>query len=168
MQPEILYRTTDGRPFYLWDDGLYYPVKEPDQHIHHGHSYSGLMKTKVFQEEFTIGLEKIQEQEIKENAPDLEDYESILDFLRKIQNGDISSRKGAEYLFEAADNYWNNGFLTARKDIRQNLIQLSDIDDNREYRAFIERVATGKRVDGTYNYCREALEQQAKELLKRN
>ncbi len=26
--------------------------------------------------------------------------------------------------------------------------------------------ANGKRSDGTYNYCREALEQKAKELLK--
>jgi hypothetical protein len=33
-------------------------------------------------------------------------------------------------------------------------------------RAFVEMVATGKRPDGTYNYCREALEQQAKEVLK--
>jgi hypothetical protein len=33
-------------------------------------------------------------------------------------------------------------------------------------RAFVELVATGKRPDGTYNYCREALEQKAKEVLK--
>ena len=31
---------------------------------------------------------------------------------------------------------------------------------------FVRLVATGKRPDGTYNYCREALEQKAKELLK--
>lgn len=31
---------------------------------------------------------------------------------------------------------------------------------------FVRLVATDKRSDGTYNYCREALEQQAKELLK--
>jgi hypothetical protein len=31
---------------------------------------------------------------------------------------------------------------------------------------FVSLVATGKRSDGTYNYCREALEQKAKELLK--
>ena len=32
--------------------------------------------------------------------------------------------------------------------------------------SFVELVATGKRLDGTYNYCREALEKKAKELLK--
>jgi hypothetical protein len=32
--------------------------------------------------------------------------------------------------------------------------------------SFVRLVATGKRPDGTYNYCREALEQKAKELLK--
>lgn len=31
---------------------------------------------------------------------------------------------------------------------------------------FVRLVANGKRPDGTYNYCREALEQKAKELLK--
>jgi len=31
---------------------------------------------------------------------------------------------------------------------------------------FVSLVATGKRPDGTYNYCREALEQKAKKLLK--
>ena len=31
---------------------------------------------------------------------------------------------------------------------------------------FVRLVANGKRSDGTYNYCREALEQRAKELLK--
>ena len=31
---------------------------------------------------------------------------------------------------------------------------------------FISLVAAGKRSDGTYNYCREALEQKAKELLE--
>jgi hypothetical protein len=35
-----------------------------------------------------------------------------------------------------------------------------------ELENFINLVATGKRSDGTYNYCREALEQKAKELLK--
>jgi hypothetical protein len=33
--------------------------------------------------------------------------------------------------------------------------------------SFIQRVATPVRPDGTYNYCREALEQQAKALLAR-
>jgi hypothetical protein len=35
-----------------------------------------------------------------------------------------------------------------------------------ELENFIHLVANGKRSDGTYNYCREALEQRAKELLK--
>ena len=35
-----------------------------------------------------------------------------------------------------------------------------------ELESFVRLVATGKRPDGTYNYCREALEQKAKELLK--
>ena len=99
MQPEILYRTTDGQPFYLWDDGLYYIVSEDDSHLHHGYSYGELVATNAFQEDYTIGSEKVEEQYNK-------------------------------------------------------------------YRAFIERVATGKRPDGTYNYCREALEKEAKELLK--
>jgi hypothetical protein len=33
---------------------------------------------------------------------------------------------------------------------------------------FVSLVAIGKRPDGTYNYCREALEQKAKELLKQS
>jgi len=31
---------------------------------------------------------------------------------------------------------------------------------------FVELVSIGKRPDGTYNYCREALELKATELLK--
>lgn len=34
-----------------------------------------------------------------------------------------------------------------------------------ELENFVRLVANGKRPDGTYNHCREALEQQAKELL---
>jgi len=37
-----------------------------------------------------------------------------------------------------------------------------------ELENFVSLVATGKRSDGTYNYCREALEQKAKELLKQS
>ena len=33
---------------------------------------------------------------------------------------------------------------------------------------FVRLAASPKRVDGTYNYCREALEAKAKELLKRH
>lgn len=36
-----------------------------------------------------------------------------------------------------------------------------------ELMAFVRLVATGKRSDGTYNYCREALEQQANKLLQK-
>ena len=32
---------------------------------------------------------------------------------------------------------------------------------------FVELVATPKRPDGTYNYCREALESRAAEVLKK-
>ena len=35
-----------------------------------------------------------------------------------------------------------------------------------EFEEFIRLIATPKRPDGTYNYCREALEKKAKELLK--
>ena len=35
-----------------------------------------------------------------------------------------------------------------------------------EFENFVRLVANGKRSDGTYNYCREALAQKAKELLK--
>lgn len=34
-----------------------------------------------------------------------------------------------------------------------------------ELENFVRLVSNGKRPDGTYNLCREALEQQAKELL---
>ncbi len=45
------------------------------------------------------------------------------------------------------------------------------INDNKHLRVqelenFVRLVANGKRSDGTYNYCREALEQKANELLK--
>lgn len=36
-----------------------------------------------------------------------------------------------------------------------------------EVLSFLQRVATPKRADGTYNYGREALEQQARDLLDR-
>jgi len=36
-----------------------------------------------------------------------------------------------------------------------------------EVLSLLQRVATSKRSDGTYNYCREALEEQARELLNR-
>ncbi len=33
-------------------------------------------------------------------------------------------------------------------------------------REFVELVSNGKRPDGTYNYCREALEKKAQQLLE--
>ena len=33
-------------------------------------------------------------------------------------------------------------------------------------REFVALVSNGKRPDGTYNYCREALEKKAKDLLE--
>jgi hypothetical protein len=33
-------------------------------------------------------------------------------------------------------------------------------------RNFVELVSNGKRPDGTYNYCREALEKKARQLLE--
>lgn len=39
--------------------------------------------------------------------------------------------------------------------------------DLQELLSFVRLVATPKRSDGTYNYCREALEEQAKELLEK-
>lgn len=40
-----------------------------------------------------------------------------------------------------------------------NLIKLDKL------RGFVELVASGPRPDGTYNYCREALQQRANQLL---
>lgn len=40
-----------------------------------------------------------------------------------------------------------------------NLIKLDKL------RAFVELVASGPRPDGTYNYCREALQKRANQLL---
>jgi hypothetical protein len=37
--------------------------------------------------------------------------------------------------------------------------------ENARLRAALERIATPKRADGTYNNCREACEQIAKEAL---
>ena len=40
-----------------------------------------------------------------------------------------------------------------------NLIKLDKL------RSFVELVASGPRPDGTYNYCREALQKRANQLL---
>lgn len=42
-------------------------------------------------------------------------------------------------------------------DERMRVLELED---------FVRLVSTGERSDGTYNLCRETLEQRAKELLK--
>ena len=41
-----------------------------------------------------------------------------------------------------------------------NLIKLDKL------RSFVELVASGPRPDGTYNYCREALQKRAQALLE--
>lgn len=49
------------------------------------------------------------------------------------------------------------------------LITIREVIDQIAYeklRAFVELVSNGPRPDGTYNYCREALQQRATLLLK--
>ena len=96
------------------------------------------------------------------NFEKLEDVENFLSNIGK----DISTKSAAIFLFEKADEYWFDGVKTGRKDRAFNIIKLREIEDNHKYRNFIERVAADKRPDGTYNYCREALEKEAKGLLK--
>ena len=45
-------------------------------------------------------------------------------------------------------------------------LEIYDLIEYGKLRSFVELVATGKRPDGTYNYCREALEKKAQQLLK--
>jgi hypothetical protein len=100
-----------------------------------------------------------------ENAPNFNDFESLVSFLKKVQTGEISCRKGARYLFETFDEAWLDGLTTFRSEKREKLIKLSEIEQVDKYREFVELAATPKRPDGTYNYCREALQLKAKELL---
>lgn len=44
--------------------------------------------------------------------------------------------------------------------------EINNLIEYEKLRSFIELVANGKRPDGTYNYCREALEKKAKGLLQ--
>lgn len=44
--------------------------------------------------------------------------------------------------------------------------QIDSLIAYEKLRAFVELVSNGPRPDGTYNYCREALQKQATELLK--
>lgn len=45
-------------------------------------------------------------------------------------------------------------------------LEILNIVEHEKMRSFIELVATSKRPDGTYNYCREALQKKAEDLLK--
>ena len=45
-------------------------------------------------------------------------------------------------------------------------LEIYDLIEYGKLRSFVELAATGKRPDGTYNYCREALEKKAQQLLK--
>jgi len=84
---------------------------------------------------------------------------------------DLNSEKGMEQLAElsglpmgvivsAFENIFNENYMRELKR------QEDEFIEKLNYRRFIQTVANGKRPDGTYNYCREALEKQAKELLK--
>jgi hypothetical protein len=45
-------------------------------------------------------------------------------------------------------------------------LQIYNITEATKLREFVELASNGKRPDGTYNYCREALEKKAKDLLQ--
>lgn len=45
-------------------------------------------------------------------------------------------------------------------------LEIYSLIEYEKLRSFVELVSTGKRPDGTYNYCREALEKKAKDLLE--
>jgi AAA+ ATPase superfamily predicted ATPase len=45
-------------------------------------------------------------------------------------------------------------------------LEIYDLIEYEKLRSFVELAATGKRPDGTYNYCREALEKKAQQLLE--
>jgi hypothetical protein len=44
--------------------------------------------------------------------------------------------------------------------------EIYNIIEVTKLREFVELVSNGKRPDGTYNYCREALEKKAQQLLQ--
>lgn len=94
-----------------------------------------------------------------------EDIDSIIDFLKAIKRKEISYREGAHILFDCFDEAWVDGLKAGRGEHKRDLFQLHELKQIHKYSEFIELVATPKRPDGTYNYCREALEQKAKELL---
>jgi hypothetical protein len=45
-------------------------------------------------------------------------------------------------------------------------LEVIDLIAYEKLRSFVELVANGPRPDGTYNYCREALQQRAETVLK--
>lgn len=45
-------------------------------------------------------------------------------------------------------------------------LEVIDLIAYEKLRAFVELVANSPRPDGTYNYCREALQQRAEAVLK--
>ena len=45
-------------------------------------------------------------------------------------------------------------------------LQIYNITEATKLREFVELASNGKRPDGTYNYCCEALEKKAKDLLQ--
>jgi AAA+ ATPase superfamily predicted ATPase len=45
-------------------------------------------------------------------------------------------------------------------------LQIYNITEATKLREFVELASNGKRPDGTYNYCREALEKKAQQLLQ--
>ena len=45
-------------------------------------------------------------------------------------------------------------------------LEINNIIEQERMRSFIELVSNSPRPDGTYNYCREALQKKAKELLE--
>lgn len=116
-------------------------------------------------EEMQEVINKMNEKTQIENAPIFDDFDSIVKFLIKIKESEISCRKGAQYLLETFDEAWADGCKFGRRDKRNQLIKLSELKHVDKLRGFVELAASPRRPDGTYNYCREALEQKAKELL---
>jgi hypothetical protein len=45
-------------------------------------------------------------------------------------------------------------------------LEIYSLIEYEKLRSFVELVSNDKRPDGTYNYCREALEKKAKDLLE--
>jgi hypothetical protein len=45
-------------------------------------------------------------------------------------------------------------------------LEIYSLIEYEKLRNFVELVSNGKRPDGSYNYCREALEKKAQQLLE--